>query len=172
MMSWILPDFSRQVKAGDYFDRRKKKRGIWGVRVIVPLEDGVVLVQHSLPDEPPFYVLPGGGIETGETIAEAGEREVKEETGLDVQVTTLMYVREFPGHPLEFYVRADYIGGELRLGSDPEYDRKQVLTDAALISFNRLLDPTFAMYPLTIRARLQADLQREWTLAEYLGAAE
>ena len=38
------------------------------------------------------YNLPGGGAEPGETIREAVVREIKEETGLDVEVGELLFV--------------------------------------------------------------------------------
>lgn len=45
------------------------------------------------------YVLPGGGVELGESIVHALEREVKEETGLDVTVEdpTVLDVVEMVG---------------------------------------------------------------------------
>jgi 8-oxo-dGTP pyrophosphatase MutT (NUDIX family) len=49
-------------------------------------EDHVLLVQCTLPGEPPFWVLPGGGREAGERDAEAVAREVREELGVEVEV--------------------------------------------------------------------------------------
>jgi 8-oxo-dGTP pyrophosphatase MutT (NUDIX family) len=35
----------------------------------------------SIPDARPFWFTPGGGVEPGERVADAGRREVEEETG-------------------------------------------------------------------------------------------
>lgn len=51
------------------------------------VRDGcLLLVQCTLPCEPPFWVLPGGGREAGESDAEAVAREVREELGVAVEV--------------------------------------------------------------------------------------
>jgi 8-oxo-dGTP pyrophosphatase MutT (NUDIX family) len=39
--------------------------------------------------------LPGGGLEPNETLAECGERELIEETGIAVKVTRVAFLREF-----------------------------------------------------------------------------
>lgn len=49
-------------------------------------EDRLLLVECTMPDERPFWVLPGGGREAGESDAEAVAREVREELGVEVEV--------------------------------------------------------------------------------------
>jgi 8-oxo-dGTP pyrophosphatase MutT (NUDIX family) len=46
----------------------------------------LLLVQCALAGEPPFWLLPGGGREPGESDAEAVAREVREELGVEVEV--------------------------------------------------------------------------------------
>ncbi|MFE3057110.1 NUDIX hydrolase [Nocardia sp. NPDC059239] len=76
-----------------------------------------------------LYSIPGGGVEAGETISEAVVREVREETGIDVQVTALIGVFSNPGHVIaytdgevrqEFSIcfNAESIGGGLRTSSE------------------------------------------------------
>ena len=51
------------------------------------VRDGLLLlVQCTLPGEPPFWTLPGGGREAGESDARAVAREVREELGVAVEV--------------------------------------------------------------------------------------
>jgi len=48
------------------------------------------------------WCLPGGGVEAGESVAEACEREVWEETGLRVKVQRLVGVYSDPDYLIEY----------------------------------------------------------------------
>ena len=60
----------------------------WRVRAgaICVDEDDRVVLNRGEWDRGPFYELPGGGVEEGETIEEAVVRELEEETGLHVRI--------------------------------------------------------------------------------------
>lgn len=55
-----------------------------------------------------LWTIPGGAMEPGESIAETAVREVKEETGIDVEVVSLVGVYSNPLHVVE------YADGEVR----------------------------------------------------------
>src|SRR5437868_13384505 len=60
------------------------------------VEGGKVLLAGNrwYSDKPLVWTLPGGRAEDGEGVAEATVRELKEETGLDVEVLDLAFVAE------------------------------------------------------------------------------
>ena len=75
------------------------------------------------------WCLPGGGMDPGESAAEACVREVLEETGLEVKVTKLVGIYtspdlliEFPDgnkiQPVAFSFEAEITGGELGLSDE------------------------------------------------------
>ena len=86
------------------------------VIVAVIHEDKVLLTKR---EDFEVWCLPGGGVEEGESLAEAGIREIKEETGLDVELTRLVGVYSRMGggmhdvHAVLYAARL--IGGELRV---------------------------------------------------------
>lgn len=66
-----------------------------------------------------YATLPGGGIEEGETPAEACAREVLEEVNLVVKVgPEVLVLDNLQNH--EHYFLTRYVSGEMRLGDGPE----------------------------------------------------
>ncbi len=67
----------------------------------VLVDDGHILVCKTLDINPPFYFLPGGHIENGESAEQTVKREILEETGQACQVGKLLGCLEYsfePGH--------------------------------------------------------------------------
>ena len=65
----------------------------------VVIEDGRILLLNQDTDAGRSWSLPGGKVEEGETLAEALVREMREETGLDVEPGRLLYVCDYlPGN--------------------------------------------------------------------------
>ena len=174
MNSWQLAHLSSLVPAGDYSKLTIPEGVKWGVRVIIPKDDGIVAVQHTKEDDS-FWVLAGGGVEKGETIFDAAIREVQEETNLTIRIERLLYVRQFNYQvsEIEFYILANIESGILSLGNDPELNAdSQILSETRMISFDELEnDDALTFYPIFMRKRLRTDLKTPPTKSLYIGTS-
>jgi len=62
---------------------------------------GIVLIERK--NEPKGLALPGGFVDVGESVEEALRREMKEETNLDVQISSLLGVYSDPKRDPRFH---------------------------------------------------------------------
>lgn len=114
----------------DYIDdpsAPKANSVVPSVVAIVQDEAGRVLLIHKTDNN--LWALPGGGHEIGESIVDTVVREVKEETGYDVEVEALTGTYTNPRHVMAYddgevrqqfslAFRAKLVGGEARTSSE------------------------------------------------------
>ena len=81
--------------------------------VLVHPQHGILLMRQN---GKPFWVFPGGTLEEGETVQTCAEREMLEETGLQVTCQQLLYVSDFIDthrQVVEVFFVGRYYTGEL-----------------------------------------------------------
>ena len=93
------------------------------VDVVIPVEEGVVLIRRGSDPFEGQWALPGGFVEVGETVEAAAVREAAEETGLGVELARLVGVYSEPdrdprGHNVSVAFLARVLSGELSAASD------------------------------------------------------
>lgn len=93
-------------------------------------DDGKVLLQKRSKDEE-IWSFPGGMMELGESAEETAVRETKEETGLDVEITSLfgVYTKYFHQYgngdnvqPIAIVFNSHIIGGKLIVDGTETHD--------------------------------------------------
>ncbi len=126
-------------------------------------ERGRILLQRRSDFN--VWGLPGGAIEVGETLVEAVQREVKEESGYDVEVIRLIGVygdpnfttTRYPSGDLVHYVSLTFecrvTGGELKMNEESNamawFDRTELPAEIFPDQLPRIRD-AFAAEPITV----------------------
>jgi len=74
--------------------RAYPNRPILAVSAAIIRDGQVLIVRRARPPAHGLFTLPGGGVETGESLHEAIVREVREETALEIEPVALAGFRE------------------------------------------------------------------------------
>jgi len=140
--------------------REYPSRPVVGVGAVVLDRGRVLLVRRGNEPLKGEWSLPGGAVEVGETLREATRREVREETGLDVEPRAVVEVvdrisADRDGRTRYHYVLIDFVcdpvGGTLCCASDATeavWAEKSTVAEYGLGDpAMRVIDKAFALQP-------------------------
>jgi 8-oxo-dGTP diphosphatase len=137
------------------------------VAAVLPHAGGIVLVRHVKHDTA-YHLLPGGGVEAGESIDEALRREVLEETGLGCELVAPLFISDSIDpdggrHMVQLTFLARVVGGDLTTRpSDPAVVSVEVVDPEDLV--------TLDLRPPMAEALSEASRDSFDVPARYLGA--
>jgi mutator protein MutT len=126
------------------------QRPVIGVGAVVLDGASVLMVRRAHEPLKGQWSLPGGKVELGETLEAAAAREVREETGLDIEIGPIVEVldridRGPDGAVLHHFVLVDFVGrplgGTLCCASDA--------AEARWVRVDELAD--YGVAPVTVR---------------------
>lgn len=108
------------------------------VATVVPRGDSLLLVRHRKGDRA-YWMLPGGGLDFGETFEACAIREIREETGLDISIERMLYLSEAicphgSRHVVNVYMLGRLEGGTLAVPAEDVIDAVEFVPFAELQS--------------------------------------
>ena len=126
------------------------------------IENGKVLLIHRIKDNDEYYVFPGGGIETNETIEQATKRELLEEAEIKVEL-----IEKNPRYILknesgiQYFSLVKRVKGIIGTGKGPEFTDKSYEKHGKyiveMISIKDIANGKINLVPLEIKEKFLKD---------------
>jgi 8-oxo-dGTP diphosphatase len=126
----------------------KSVQEIYGNRVrvracgICCIGDQLLMINHTGLTKGSFWAPPGGGVDFGISAEETLVRELREETGLEVEPDLFLFATErvrLPLHAVELFFSVQLVGGTLRVGHDPEMgSADQIIKEVRFMTFEEI----------------------------------
>ena len=97
------------------------------VGAVVFRKGRVLLVRRGQAPAKDLWAIPGGSVEIGETLQQAAEREIREETGIRIRADRPIFIfdviKRDESESIRFHyviidLSAEYVSGELSVGDD------------------------------------------------------
>ncbi len=130
----------------------------------IVIKDGKLLLMHRFNKGREYWVFPGGGVEEGETPAQAAVREIYEETTIDVTINKLLYQIKWDTGEQNYFYLCEYVSGEPRLHPDSveveEMKGGEQVYEPMWVEISKLSSLT--LYQLEIRDLFLADYQNNF----------
>lgn len=117
-----------------------EKRPRVRVAALLLIDGKVVLVRHAVGDKR-YHLLPGGGVEFGETLEAALVREVAEETQLAIEVGAPLLISDTidPGgerHVVNITFAAKVVSGSIGRPEDPRVEAVELVDPQELTAID------------------------------------
>ena len=138
------------------------------VGVCIKKDGKILMVQEALKDAYKMWNFPMGHLDDGETIFEGAKREAKEETGYDVELTSIVSIQNYINKDhIKITFNANIISGDILYNQDEILDVKWIqiselenMNDKELRAYNSSIDiikdvKQNKQYPLEIVKNLQ-----------------
>jgi ADP-ribose pyrophosphatase YjhB (NUDIX family) len=136
------------------------------VAVILAQDGQILLVRHRKGDRA-YWMLPGGGLDYGETFEACAIRELREETGLEIEVDRMLFLSEAicprgTRHVVNIYLVGRVVGGAIAV---PEGDIIDAVRFVPIAEF-----PDLTLYPPIMDHLLAAHAENFQGPIRHLGA--
>jgi 8-oxo-dGTP diphosphatase len=133
------------------------------------IHEGKLLVTTYKDKEGVYHLLPGGGQRIGETLDCTLKRECREETGIEVEVNDIWFIRECfmekAIHRVEFMYDCSLVSYANLDFSNLSMDNHQIGT--SWLNVDKLL--TFPLFPIGIRQLIMERYKGDYSGPLYLG---